>query len=315
MKCGSKKVRAVKPFEYRMNSNFKMAVYKEWKMQKGLVVSDRPYEKWYKSLSFHLDIPSFLENKKEARLRFVEAASLMFDTFPDYVFYEVILFVWDCWPRYWGVTEMWFRKHRVRTAIFTSSQTAEHFKSVFPELNILHCPEAIDTDKYKVGNPLKDRNIDFLEYGRCSLVVDSASLEPSIKVLSSNNEQGVLSTREKLIDALSDSKITIALTRQDNQPDIAEGVDTLTQRYWECMLSGVIMLGRAPQELIDIIGYDPVIHIDYLNVNEQICDMLRHIENYQELVDRNRKVALEMGDWKGRMKDVMVWLQQQGYEI
>lgn len=311
----SKVVSVKKPFIYPNNSNFKLAVWKEWVKAGGQAVGDRIFAKYYKSLSYHLDLPTLWLDKIEVRLCFCEGASLRFDTFPDYFTREIIPMLWDCWPEYWDATEKWLRKHKVRTAIFTSFQTAEHFKGIFPEMNIFHSPEAIETHKYKAGKPLKDRNIDYLEFGRCCTVIDSAKLASSIKVLSSRNEHGALATREQLIDALSDSKITIALTRQDNQPDIAQGIDTLTQRYWECMLSGVVIVGRAPQELIDLIGYDPVIPLDKENPSKQFTEILNHIEDYQELVDTNRRSALEFGDWKGRIKMVQEWLRCCGYEV
>ena len=310
-----KKISAVKPYVYPNNSNFKLAVYNSWVNEGGKGLGERWYRRFYHSISYHLDLPSVCENKKRARLCFVEGASLLFDTFPDSLFYEIILVIWDCWPRYWETIEKFFRKHNVRMAFFTSSQTAEHFKSVFPECNIFHLPEGIDSKIYKQGKPLRERSIDYLEYGRCSSIVDSSKLDGSINVLSSRNERNGLATREDLVNALADSKITIAMTRLDNQPEVAEGIDTLTQRYWECMLSGVILLGRAPQELIDFIGYDPTLKIDLDNVNQQIRDILSHIEDYQELVDQNRTVALQKGDWSGRIKTIMQQLQLLGYKI
>lgn len=310
-----KVVSAKKPFIYPNNSNFKLAVWEEWVNAGGQAVGDMTLAKYYKSMSYHLDLPTLWLDKKEVRLCFCEGASLRFDTFPDYLTREIIPMLWDCWPEYWDATEKWFRKHKVRTAIFTSSQTAEHFKGIFPEMNILHCPEAIETHKYRVGKPLKDRSIDYLEFGRCCTVIDSAKLAPSIKVLSSRNEYGALATREQLIEALSNSKISIALTRQDNQPDIAQGIDTLTQRYWECMLSGVVIIGRAPQELIDLIGYDPIISLDKENPSRQFAEILNRIEDYQGLVDTNRRSALEFGDWEGRIKMVQEWLRCCGYEV
>ena len=97
--------------------------------------------------------------------------------------------------------------------------------------------------------------------------------------------------------------------------ELEEGIDTLTKRYWECMLSGVVILGRAPQELIDIIGYDPVVHLDLDNANAQILDILSHISDYQELVNRNRKSALEHGDWKLRIKQIQRILTELGYMV
>ena len=311
----TKIVKAVRPYWYKMNSNFKVAPYLAWMESGGICIDSRPLEKFYEGLSYHLDLPTIAHNKKEARLRFVEAACLRFDTFPDYLFYEIIPVIWDCWPSFWETIEKFFRKHNVKTAFFTSSQTADHFKSVFPTCNIFHMPEGIDTQIYKPGKPLRERSIDYLEYGRCSCIVDSAKLDDSINVVSSRNELNGLATREDLVNALADSKITIAMTRLDNQPEIAKGIDTLTQRYWECMLSGVILLGRAPLELIDFIGYDPTVKIDLNNVDFQILEILNHIEDYQDLVDRNRTVALQKGDWSDRIKTIMQQLTLLEYKI
>ena len=310
-----KTVKAVKPFIYDNNSNFKLAVYQKWKECGGGVVPSRPLEKYYERLAYHLDLPTLYQNSKEARLRFVEGASLRFDTFPDYLGYEIIPVIWDCWPRYVDGMARWFKKHHVRTAFFTSSQTAERMRKLCPQVNIFHLPEAIETELYHAGKPLSERSIDYLEFGRCSRILDSTQFDKSIIVLSSRNERTGLKTRAQLVDALADSKITLALTRLDNQPELAEGVDTLTQRYWECMLSGVVILGRAPQELIDIIGYDPVVHLDKDNANDQILGILEHIEDYQELVDRNRQRALEHGDWKVRIEWMMGVMKKQGYEV
>lgn len=308
----TKRVVAVRPFDLH-DSNFKIPIYEEFVKAGGYGIESRPLEKYYRSLAFHVDLPTIRQNNKEARLRFVEGASLLFDTFPDYMTYEVIPMFWDCWPRFWKATETFFLKHKIRTAFFTSSQTASHFKDIFPEVNIFHIPEGIVSSNYCVGFPLKERKIDYLEYGRCSLVIDSSKLDTDINVLSSKTNYDKLIGIKRLSEALSDSKIVVALTRNDNQPEIAEGIDTLTQRYWECMLSGVVMLGRAPQELIDIIGYDPMVHLDINNYRYQIKDILANIEDYQPLVDRNRLSALKYADWSHRAKMLMTYLSNLGY--
>ncbi len=308
-----KTIRAKKPYIYLNNSNFKLAPWEECVKAGFLSTGNRPLEKYYESLSYHLNLPTLHTNSKEARLCFCEGVSLRFDTFPDYLFYEIIPVIWDCWPCFWSSMELFFKKHNVKTAFFTSSQTANHFRHVFPERNIFHIPEGIETELYRDEKKLSDRTIDYLEFGRCSRIVDSTKFDSSIRVLSSFNEKHGLSTRDELINALSDSKLTIALTRQDNQPEIAEGIDTLTQRYWECMLSGVILLGRAPQELIDFIGYDPTVPINYEDVNSQILDILKNLEKYQVLVDRNRETAVRLGDWNLRIFDIKKILVDLGY--
>ena len=308
-------VKAVKPFIYEKNSNFKLAVYQKWKECGGKVVSPRPLEKYYKRLSYHIDLPTVSQSLNEARLRFVEGASVRFDTFPDYLGYEVIPIIWDCWPRYVDNMVRWFYKHRVRTAFFTSSQTAERMRNLCPQVNIFHLPEAIEIEIYHAGKPLIERSIDYLEFGRCSRILDSSMFDERIKVLSSRNEKSGLATRGQLVDALANSKITLALTRLDNQPELAEGIDTLTQRYWECMLSRVVIIGRAPQELIDIVGYDPIVHLNLNHANEQILDIISHIEDYQPLVDKNRAIAKRLGSWNVRIAWLIEVLEQLGYEV
>ena len=311
----TKTVKAVKPYIYKNNSNFKLAVYNAWRETGGMTVAERPYEKLYHSLSYHLDLPTLFQNKRCARLRFVEAANIMFDTFPDYLTYEIIPLIWDCWPRYHDTVAKWLKSHKVKTAFFTSSQTAEIMRELCPEINIFHLPEAIETDRYKAGKELSERNHDYLEFGRCCDYVNPRSNENDIKILSSSGEKGILKTRELLIDALADSKITLCIPRSVNQPEIAQGIETLTQRYWECMLSRIVIIGKAPQELVELIGYNPVVDLDKENFAEQVKDILAHIDEYQTLVDRNRKTALELGDWKMRASVIKETLSNLNYSI
>ncbi|MDO4195453.1 MAG: hypothetical protein Q4D33_04790, partial [Prevotellaceae bacterium] len=65
------------------------------------------------------------------------------------------------------------------------------------------------------------------------------------------------------------------------------------------------ILGHAPKELVDFIGYNPCVEIDIEDPRKQIRDILSHIKEYQGLVDKNRKTALAHSDWKLRMKVLM----------
>lgn len=83
------------------------------------------------------------------------------------------------------------------------------------------------------------------------------------------------------------------------------------------MLSRIVMVGHAPKELVDLVGYNHVIEMDMEHDLEQVEQILSEIENpvYQELVDRNRETALRMGSWDLRMRQVMEWLKGLGYEV
>lgn len=326
-----KTIKAVAPYIHPEYLNFKNAPYEAWvrilngnvnvndNFNKGIAKAHYPWRIFH-GLVFRYELPScsLFKSKKEARLRFVEPVSLSFDTFPDYVRYEIIPFVWDCWPCYFKKMCAWIEKHQVKTAIFTSSQTAERMKQRFPQMNVMYYPEAVDTSLYHEGKLLKDRKIDVLEFGRGS---------GNVNVNVNDNDNGkfryvctkvngkFIFNNEQLYEAMGNAKITIAFPRCMTQPEVAGDIETLTQRYWENMLSRMVMVGHSPKELTNMIGYNPVIELDREHVNEKILDILVHIEDYQELVDKNRETALKLADWTMRMKEVMGWLKELGYEV
>jgi hypothetical protein len=182
-------------------------------------------------------------------------------------------------------------------------------------MNIMYCPEAVDTSIYAEGNLLTERKIDLLEFGRSNEKAIRAQLPETVNHVCTRKGGKFIYTNNELYAALGDAKITIALPRSYTQPWIAGDIETLTQRFWENMLSRIVMVGHAPKELTDLIGYNPVIELEEENANEQLVGILNHICDYQELVNRNRETALRLGDWTLRMREVMSWLLKCGYKL
>lgn len=271
-------------------------------------------------LAYRWELPRLFHKSGEARLRFVEPVSIHFDTFPDNARYEIVPMVWDCWPRYFEMTARWLQSHKVRTAIFTSRDTVEKMRKRLPGVSILWCPEGIDTTQYLEGKPLAERSIDLLELGRGTEGVIPLQLPTSVKHIRTKVNGRFIYTDEQLHQAMADARVTITLPHSITNPEFSGGLETLTQRYWECMLSRIVMVGHAPQELVDLIGYNPVIEIPVDDnagkaYSERIADILQHLSDYQSLVDRNRETALCLGDWKVRMRQVMEWLERMCYKM
>ncbi len=314
-----KVVNAVAPYQHNNGINFKTQVYDAWVKVNGQVAKSHYPIRMFHGLAYRYELTSIWKNKKEARLRFVEPVSLSFDTFPDYARYEIIPFIWDCWPCYFEKVCAWFKKHDVQTAIFTSSQTAERMQKRFPEMNIMYCPEGIDTSRYPAGKPLTERSIDLLEFGRSSNLGLNENYNlnstPVFRYVCTKKDGKYLYSNEQLIEVMGDTKVTIALPRSITEPEKAGDIETLTQRYWENMLSRIVMVGYAPQELVDLIEYNPVIEIDWEYPKEQILEIVAHIETYQELVDKNREMALQKGEWVTRMDLLKNFLVMNGYKL
>ena len=308
-----KKVVAVEPYWQSEHLNFKHKAFNAWIECWGGGVNGRYPHKWLHPIISHLSLPSLFKSKKEARLRFVQPINFWLDAYPDYMFYEVIPIIWDCWPHVRQTTRDYFELYHVKTAIFTSSQTADIFRVEYPRMNILAITEGIDTKTYYPGKSLTKRSLDLLEFGRDNHIFKS-EIE-GISHLRSKQGKRLFETNRDLITALSDTKVAITLPKSITDPDYAKGIETLTQRYWECMLSCIVMVGHAPKELVDLIGYNPVVEIDMMHAEEQIIDILSNVGDYQMLVDKNRDIALQMGDWNIRMKKIGEWLKECGYIV
>lgn len=307
MENRNKYIKAVPPYIHPGFLNFKLAPFEAWKRLGGDVEKSHYPQKCLHGAVFRWELPTLWKSKKEARLRFVEPVSLLFDTFPDYARYEVVPMFWDCWPCYFEKTCEWLRKHQVKTAIFSSRMTAERMQERFPEMRIIWCPEAVDGDVYQKGKLLKDRTIDLLEFGRSNeKVLQTEAL--SLNHVCTKQNGKFIYTNEQLYQAMGDAKVTIALPRSMTQPEMAGDIETLTQRYWECMFSRMVMVGHAPKELVDFIGYNPVIELRKdISAEALIRDVLEHIDDYQAIVDRNRETAERFGSWDVRME----WLMEE----
>ena len=318
-----KSIKAVAPYIHPGFLNFKLAPFEAWERLGGDIAKSHYPPKCLHGAAFRWELPTLWKNKKEARLRFVEPVSLFFDTFPDYAKYEIVPMFWDCWPCYFEKTCEWLRRHHVKTAIFSSRQTAEKMQERFSgknmewqKINVIWCPEAVDDSVYQKGKLLKDRNIDLLEFGRSNDKVFKADQLKSVFDNKNRNLNHVCTkqngkfiyTNEQLYQAMANARVTIALPRSMTQPEVAGDVETLTQRYWECMFSRIVMVGHAPQELIDFVGYNPVVELRKdLPAEELILDVLAHINDYQELVDHNLATAERLGTWDVRM----AWLMKE----
>lgn len=308
-------VKAIPPYIYKGASNFKYYPCEAWEKIGGKVSRNFYPPQFLHSLIYRITLPSVFKNKKEARLRFVSGYSIQFDTFPDYAFYEVIPLIWDCWPKQVESVAAFFRKHQVKTAIFTSSQTADVFRDLFLKMNVLTITEGIKIDLYSSGKVLPDRKIDILEIGRKDGNFFKSPLPEGINHIKTGNFARTFQSDEEFRAALADTKVTVTVPRCDVDKKTAGNIETLTQRYWECMLSRIVMVGRAPKELINLIGYNPVIDWDGNDASPLVSDILENIGKYQELVDRNYETAKKMASWEMRMKDIMIYLKNKGYSV
>lgn len=273
-------------------------------------------------------LPSLIQ-KKKAIIITTAGDTIFKESFPYFYNSEIIPMLWDVWPARWEGIAYNLQYLQCKLCFVTVRSVAERIKKEIG-IDAYWIPEGICTADYQKGNPLAMRENDILELGRQHTfyhnILETLEQENQIHGYARNSyyPNGNYKTlafpkASELITALPTFKIIISFPRTITHPEQAGNMETLTQRYWEGMLSGCLIIGKAPQELIDLIGYNPVIDIN-LNISEaalkeQIKTILQNISIYQDLVDKNYKTALQYASWNQRMEQIKVILTQHGYDI
>ncbi|WP_339136382.1 MAG: hypothetical protein WGN25_00645 [Candidatus Electrothrix sp. GW3-4] len=232
---------------------------------------------------------------------------------------EVIPLCFDCWPQDYQLWENIFRRFRVKTAFFTARQSAAYFQKKIGGMHCFWLPEAADPTEYSPDIPLKERDVDVLELGRRSELYHDAIAE-SLQTrgythLYVQGKKRMFPTREELMATWRQTKISICFPKAVTDLERSGGVETVTFRYFESMSSKCLIVGHCPQELQDILGYNPVIEIDSADYSGQLLNILADIEQgkYQDLVDKNYQQMFKIGSWDARVQDMLGLLAEQGY--
>lgn len=186
-------------------------------------------------------------------------------------------------------------------------------------MDCLWLPEAADPVEYKGDLSLVDRTIDVLELGRRFEAYHSAIAEPLLEKgyrhLYSPDTGRLFPTREQLMEAWQQTRISVCFPKSLTDPEWSGGVETVTFRYFESIASRCLVVGHCPWELQDIFGYNPVIEVDFTDYAEQLLALLADIGTYQDFVEKNYQRMLEVGSWDTRVQTMLPLLQQRGYTV
>lgn len=240
--------------------------------------------------------------------------------FPICFFAEIIPLCFDCWPKDYEIWLNLFRRHRVRVAFFTASQSCEYFKQRLPEMSCHWLPEAADPAEYQFQRPLSERSIDVLELGRRSgqyndAICESLARAGFVHKFRVAGQRRIFPSQSDLVKAWGDTKVSVCFPKTLTDPEKSGGVETVTFRYFESMASGCLVVGHCPAELESIFGYNPIVEADMDNPDGQLLSILDKIDSYQRLVEKNRKRMQEVGSWDVRVQTMLSILSSSGYHV
>lgn len=231
-------------------------------------------------------------------------------TFPFSYSNEIVPYCFDCWPSSYERWSSFFRRHRVRLAFFSARQSAIYFAEQVPLMKSIWLPEAADPDEYDPSRQWSERDIDILELGRRdekfhSAIAGNMALRGRRHLFEHIKGEVVFPSRADFIDGLGRTKISVCFPCSQTHPERSGAVETVTHRYFESMASKCLILGRAPRELIDLFGYNPVIEIEAGNESGQIDYILSNPSSFQGIIDRNYVQLLDRGTWVSRVASLM----------
>ena len=276
-------------------------IRKEWYLLKGLL---------------HQAASLFGAKKKGIVIVPCRGDDMHYKSLPYYPSYEIVPMLWDAWPAFWPKTFKALKMLNVKLCLCSSRQVAAAIREKLG-IQTVWIPEGIDIKKYNHSiKPLHERSVDVYEMGRIydkyHAVIERLIEKGAIKSYLGKKTDDARSmarltfpTAESLIEGMRDIKCITCFPKSMTHPSEAGFIETMTIRYWECMLSGCLITGHAPKELLDVVGYNPVIEADWENAEQQLADILTNIKQYDELIRKNHQTALKHAAWDSRVPQIL----------
>jgi hypothetical protein len=231
-------------------------------------------------------------------------------TFPYLAFDSVdkAIYLFDAWePIYPKIQEL-LTEYNFNLIFISAKRTAEHFSSVLNNKKVFWVPEGITTEHYKFAE-YKDKTIDVFQMGRKYLkfhdnIVEYCKLHEINYLYEREKGELIFKTQELFTDALGKSKISICFPSSTTHPERSGTVSTITQRYFQSMISKCIIVGEAPSEMKELFSYEPVIKADLKFPGEQLKDILNNYEDYKPLIERNYNEVCQNHHWRNRAQSI-----------
>lgn len=227
---------------------------------------------------------------------------------------QIIPWCLDTWPGEDHLLNRILCRYGVKRAAFGQRMSCERWRKLKPDVDFCWIPESANPEDYYQNADLSTRSMLLLEYGR-GLPEISEQIKRSASHFGWSyspveaSRQRYTSWRDLRV-ALGQSRAIIALPRSITHPLVAGGCETMSLRYLEGIASRTILLGQCPQELFDLFGFDPVIHVNKNNVVDILADIQNHPCDYQEHVDKCYGRFLEAGTHHVRARQLLRWIMK-----
>jgi len=222
------------------------------------------------------------------------------------------VYLFDAWPHNHEKIRQFADACELEHLFISSSQGAAAMAKLVKTAQCHWIPEGITPGDYFLAFE-PERDIDVLQLGRRYNKYHrmiAPELEKRGKKYLYEKQPGtvVFPTRLDYVEGLMRTKISICAPMAVTNPANAGGIETMTVRYLQSMLSRCLIIGHAPAEMIQLFGYNPLIEIDYSDPSGQLLGLLDRLKDYEELIEKNYHAVREHHTWKSRwhqIKDIL----------
>lgn len=222
-----------------------------------------------------------------------------------------VIYQFDSWTHDNAINENAFRSFKIDIAFLSIRKAVEYFNSLqIPFFRAYWIPEAITLGSYRQSD-YAEKDIDFLQYGRRwdwiheRLLPFCASKGLRYEhPLNCSTDKSQFKTRAELLTTLARTKTAICVPKTVTHPEIYD-LPTVTTRYFECMASKCLILGHAPEDLINLFGYNPVVEADNSDPMRQLEYLRDHYQEFLPLIEKNYRITQEKHQWRNRIVDMI----------
>jgi hypothetical protein len=223
------------------------------------------------------------------------------------------VYLFDAWPVHHEMIKQFVQMHYLSFVFVSSSQAAARLKEMSGSSIFSWVPEGVDPSKYRYCH-YEAKDIDVLELGRKfdvyhDHIVKALEDDGRVHLYEKTKGKLIFPTGENLIDGLARTKISICVPSNITHPDRAGDIETMTVRYLQSMASKCLIVGHAPQEMVELFGYNPVVEIDMKKPAEQIRGILEDFTDYIPLIEKNYAETLANHTWNNRWQQMHAIMQ------
>jgi len=212
------------------------------------------------------------------------------------------IYMFDAWPCHHNSIVSFILAYKINYLFVNSHQVTLTLQKLLSNTKIHWIPEAIDPDSYVYS---ENKTIDVLSFGRKydryhEVIHPYLTSNNRIYLFEKVKGEVIFKKRSDFIEALGNSRISICFPSNITHPERSGDIEVMTIRYLQSIVSKCLVIGKAPDEMIQLFGYNPVIEINWDNPVDQLDAILTNFDQYKILIEKNYETVINNHTWLHR---------------